>query len=165
MIGIFKDCWQRCGVITRIQCYPVQASTCAGRGGKSRACSDGKGRRRGICASCRPAAGRRGGGAAGRGPGLRDSGRRHSRHFCSDGDWTVRALAAAWPQAGPLGVESAPAGPACPAGRLCSVSASLAAAPRLGLAASPRRVPAMCRGLCRLHIALWSACKRVRWGN
>lgn len=113
----------------------------------------------------RRAAGRRGGRAAGRGPGLRGAGRRHRRHFCSDGDWVVRALAAAWPQAGPLDVESALTGPACPAGRLCSVPASLPAAPRLGLATSPCRMPAMYRGLCRLHIALWFACERVQWGN
>ncbi|CAI9172701.1 unnamed protein product [Rangifer tarandus platyrhynchus] len=49
-------------------------STCAGRGGKSRARSDGKGRRRGRLASCRRAAERRGRWAAGRGPGLRDAG-------------------------------------------------------------------------------------------
>lgn len=35
MIGIFKDRWQRCGVITRIQCYPVQERDRAWSWGKT----------------------------------------------------------------------------------------------------------------------------------
>ena len=142
-------------------------STCAGRSGKSRARSDGKGRRCGRRALCRRAAGPLGC-PAGAGPaGRRASGTAATFVLTATGRRGFWLRPGREP--GSQARSRRQPGPPVPQGDSARSRLLMPLPrdppPRPGLATSPHRMPAMCRGLCRLHTALGSACERVQMGK
>lgn len=104
----------------------------------------------------------------GRACGTPDS--RLSRHFCSDRDWAAGPVTGRWRLPGrgpnPQARNRRRPGLSIPLGRLPGPGNSLPCPqrpgrPKPGLVTFPRRIPAMCRGLCRLQTALRSACELV----